>query len=93
VLDTFREAAVERGLLEDDKEWDLALTEAALAQTGRQMRHLFAMLLLHCQPGAPELLFERHITELCEDILQTLICSLFFIRLPILLKKVIKSET
>lgn len=69
VFDTFREACVERGLLEDDKEWDLALTEAALAQSARQMRHLFAMLLLHCEPVAPELLFDRHITELCEDIL------------------------
>src|SRR6266498_5401052 len=38
-------------------------------QTGRQFRHLFAMILLMCQPSAPELLWNTHKSALCEDLL------------------------
>jgi len=38
-------------------------------QTGRQLHHLFAMILLMCQPSAPELLWNTHKSALCEDLL------------------------
>ena len=38
-------------------------------QTGRQLRHLFAMILLTCQPLMPEVLWNTHKLALCEDLL------------------------
>lgn len=48
---TFREACEARGLLENDREWYLCLTEAAAFQMGKQFHQLFAtIIILH--PGA-----------------------------------------
>ena len=38
-------------------------------QTGKQLRHLFSMILLICQPIVPELLWNTHKSALCEDLL------------------------
>jgi len=53
---TFKEACIRLGLLQDDSEWNTCLYEASAMQTGKQLRHLFAMILLICQPLASELL-------------------------------------
>src|SRR5436189_4895073 len=66
---TFKEACIHLGLLQDDCEWDVCLHEASVMQTGRQLRHLFAMILLMCQPLAPELLWNTHKLALCKDLL------------------------
>jgi hypothetical protein len=47
---TFLKAAIDRGLLDDDKEWDRALTEARQHRFPHQMRELFALILMHCIP-------------------------------------------
>ncbi|XP_075088445.1 uncharacterized protein LOC107780595 [Nicotiana tabacum] len=36
-------------LLEDDKEWNDCLAEAALWETGNELRNLFVTILIHCQ--------------------------------------------
>ncbi|XP_062080881.1 uncharacterized protein LOC133785677 [Humulus lupulus] len=36
------------GLLDDDKEWIDCLTEAAIWATGKELRHLFVTILIHC---------------------------------------------
>lgn len=69
VCRTFKEACIHLGLLQDDCEWNLCLHEASIMQTGKQLRHLFAMILLMCQPSAPELLWNTHKSALCEDLL------------------------
>jgi hypothetical protein len=65
---TFREACLARGLLEDDGEWRQCLEEAAFMQTGSQLRQLFAMLLVFCQPSRPEDLWTRYATSICDDL-------------------------
>lgn len=52
--ETFQEACLKRGLLEDDGEWRICLEDAAEIQTGSQLRHLFAILLLFCSPANPK---------------------------------------
>ena len=66
---TFKEACIHLGLLQDDSEWNTCLYEASKIKTGQQLRHLFAMILLFCQPATPEILWNNHKLALCEDIL------------------------
>ena len=69
VCNTFKEACILLDLLENDTEWDTCLHEASQIKTGQQLRHLFAIILLYCQPAAPETLWNNHKLSLCEDIL------------------------
>src|SRR6266540_6398681 len=66
---SFKEACIYLGLLQDDAEWDACLRKASQLQTGQQLRHLFAMILLFCQPITPEDLWNTHKSALCENIL------------------------
>jgi hypothetical protein len=68
VYPTFREACLARGLLEDDGEWRQCLEEAAFMQTGSQLRQLFAMLLVFCQPSRPEVLWNQYAMSICDDL-------------------------
>jgi hypothetical protein len=68
VLDTFQMACSARGLLENDEEWDQCLTEAALIQTGKQLRQLFVTILLGNSPHDARGLFERHVRDLGDDL-------------------------
>ena len=64
---TFQAACAARGLLEGDSEWDQCLEEAALIQTGHQLRQLFTSILLHNDPLDPLSLYERHLPSLSDD--------------------------
>src|SRR5436305_591507 len=66
---SFKEACIVLGLLQDDEEWDQCLKEAGQVQTGAQLRKLFATLLLFCELTRPEILWEKHISALSDDIL------------------------
>lgn len=66
---TFKEAALQRGLLQDDRAWDSLLSEASNHQVPAQLRQLFANLLLFNQPSKPEVLWRNHRQALCEDLL------------------------
>jgi len=57
LCESFHEACLKRGLLEDDGEWLICLQDAAEIQTGSQLRHLFATLLLFCAPAEPKKLW------------------------------------
>ena len=50
---TFKEACIARGLIEDDKEWNLCLKEASQIQTGRELRQLYALILSTCEVTYP----------------------------------------
>ena len=50
VFETFREAAIQLGLLNDDKEWDRCLTDAEFYQMPVALRSIFASILVHCKP-------------------------------------------
>ena len=66
---SFKEACIYLGLLQDNAEWDACLWKASQLQTGQQLRHLFAIILLFCQLITPEDLWNTHKSALCEDIL------------------------
>jgi hypothetical protein len=66
---TFKEAAYRRGLLQEDGEWDAALTEATAMRMPAQIRELFANLLIYCDPRDPYALWEKHKEAMCEDLL------------------------
>lgn len=53
VLETYREACLELGLLENEKHWNLTLAEAALTNHPSQLRTLFAIILTNCLPANP----------------------------------------
>ena len=66
---SFKEACIALGLLQNDEEWDQCLKEARQIQTGMQLRKLFATLLLFCEVTRPEVLWEKNISALSDDIL------------------------
>lgn len=66
--ETFHDACVKRGLLEDDGEWQICLQDAAEIQTGSQLRHLFATLLLFCTPSQPNILWMNFRDKICDDL-------------------------
>ncbi|XP_016478495.2 uncharacterized protein LOC107799874 [Nicotiana tabacum] len=45
----YRDACYALGLLDDDKEWNDCLVEAALWAIENELRHLFVTILIHCQ--------------------------------------------
>jgi hypothetical protein len=65
--DNFKSACIARGLLDSDEQWDRSLAEAALWQTGSQLRELFVCILLHCQPASPLQLWTDHSKSLSDD--------------------------
>ena len=56
------------GLLDDDKEWDIALQEASVSATPAQLRSLFAHILIYCEVAEPLQLWERHWERMADDI-------------------------
>ena len=67
LCNTFREAAALRGLLADDSEWHKALEEVATYASGKQLRELFAYILLFCDIGSPLDLWTKFREELADD--------------------------
>ena len=66
---SYREACDKRGLLEDDSQWDKTLEEAAVSQSARSLRALFAVMLHSCSMSNPLALWEKYKDELSEDFL------------------------
>ena len=58
VYDTFQAVCRELGLLNDDKEWELVLTQAAGTDMCPQIRALYVIILMFCQPADPRKLFD-----------------------------------
>ncbi|XP_021991571.1 uncharacterized protein LOC110888349 [Helianthus annuus] len=69
VYETFKEACYAYGLLNDDKEWSDALSEAHMWASGSQLRELFVTMLLFCEVNSPGQLWEKHWETLSDDIL------------------------
>ena len=67
---TFHEAAVERKLMQDDKEWHNCLAELELICTDIDLiRNTFVMILCYSEPSSPAKLWFDHRIHLCQDIL------------------------
>jgi len=51
--DTFKDACIAMGLLADDNEWDQTLEEASVRASGRQLRDMFAFMLMFARSRIP----------------------------------------
>lgn len=69
LCDTYREACLKLGLLENDELWEKTLTEASLISLPQQIRNLFAIILTTCTPSNPKSLWEKYKEYISEDIL------------------------
>ena len=65
--ETYQEACRALGLLQDDNEWEEALTEASAIRMPTALRELFITIILFCNPSNPKELFEKHFMEWAED--------------------------
>lgn len=63
----YKNACVALGLLDSDEEWDHCLREAATWQGGHQLRNLFVLLLLNCNPADALALWNNHVEHLSDD--------------------------
>jgi hypothetical protein len=64
---TFKEAALAKGLLHNDTEYEACMQEAALSAMPSQIRRLFVTLLTFGDPADVEDLFHRHFDAMAED--------------------------
>ncbi len=55
------------GLFADDNEWHQALEEADLWASGRQLRDMFASMLMFCEVTNPKQLWDAHWESLSDD--------------------------
>ncbi|XP_076954306.1 uncharacterized protein LOC143628662 [Bidens hawaiensis] len=68
INDTYRSACGKLGLLVDDNEWLLALDETKAWATPKELRALFAHILLHCEVANPLRLWENQWRSMSDDI-------------------------
>lgn len=59
-------------LVVDDAEWDRTLEEAVGWKSPAQLRHFFALVIVHCRPKEPYLLWEKYKRDFSEDYMRTL---------------------
>ncbi len=67
-LDTFKEACVKLGLLDDDNEQDEIMQEVATCLMPAAIRRTFVSILLYITPTDCPAFFEKHLKTLSEDI-------------------------
>ncbi|XP_076951980.1 uncharacterized protein LOC143625563 [Bidens hawaiensis] len=70
IYDTYRSACEKLGLLVDDNEWLLALDEVKAWATPKELRALFAHILLHCEVTNPLRLWENQCRSMSDDIIR-----------------------
>ncbi|CAF4809532.1 unnamed protein product, partial [Rotaria sp. Silwood1] len=70
ICQTFMEAAKRRGLLHDDTEYERCMAEAVLFQMPQQLRTLFCVILLYCNPTKPIDLWNSFKGHMAEDFMQ-----------------------
>ncbi|XP_078434171.1 uncharacterized protein LOC144705400 [Wolffia australiana] len=68
VYDTYQSAAEALGLLHSDAEFDNDLTLASAIASPCQICELFAMILLYYELSQPDVLFEKYIDAMSDDI-------------------------
>ena len=67
VCTTYHEDAFHMGLVQDDKEWEIALDEASVVAMPAQIRSLFVIILTHGLPQNPQVLWEKYRDCMSED--------------------------
>jgi hypothetical protein len=64
---TYHEAAFNMGLVGDDKEWDITMEESSVTVMACQLRSLFVIILTHCLPMNPSVLWEKYKKHMSDD--------------------------
>ncbi|CAF0898032.1 unnamed protein product [Rotaria sordida] len=64
------EAAKRRDLLRDDTEYERCMSEAVIFQMPQQLRTLFCVILLYCNPTKPVDLWNSFKAHMGEDFMQ-----------------------
>jgi hypothetical protein len=72
LCETYQEACLVMGLLENDNQWDETLNEANESDSPSKIRTLFAIILSCCEVSSPKVLWENHKNCMSEDILYRL---------------------
>ena len=67
VCETYQEVCRELGLLRDDHEWQQVLEEAAGSKLCPQIRELYVVILMFCQPSNPRSLFDEFWSTWIDD--------------------------
>jgi PIF1-like helicase len=65
---TFYATCLARGLLQDNDEWHDCLLEASTMRSGDGLCHLFTVILKHCNPSWPNVLWDEFRDSLCDDL-------------------------
>ena len=65
--ETYKDVCLQLGLLQDDREWQRVLEEAAATQLCPRIRELYVMLLMFCMPSNPCQLFNMFWQTWCDD--------------------------
>ncbi|XP_011313593.1 uncharacterized protein, partial [Fopius arisanus] len=71
--ETFQGSCLALGLIEDDAEWERAMTEGEVWMMPRQLRHLFVRILIYCHPINPEVLWEKFKEAMSQDFQRLLV--------------------
>lgn len=71
IHETFKAAAIDRGLLDSDEEWSRCLTEANMFQMPKQLRETFAIICVFCSPQNPLELWNEFADKMSVDYLRT----------------------
>ena len=58
ICESYKEVCRELGLLKDDKEWSQVLEDSSGTKLCPQIRELFVVILMFCQPANPRALFD-----------------------------------
>ena len=66
-LDSYQAVCRELGLLNDDQEWTIVLRDAAVTKMCPQLRSLYVVILLYCQPADPAHLFNDFWPDWTDD--------------------------
>ena len=68
VFPTYKKACHELGILQDDREHELCLEESASKDMPEQLRSLFAMILVYCEPADCHSLWKKFKGNMYDDI-------------------------
>jgi hypothetical protein len=68
LLPSFQAAALALNLINDDRMWADCMRDAALYQMPKQLRTLFVVICVHCDPPNRSALFEEFLDDMSEDI-------------------------
>jgi len=68
VQETFYHACKAHGLLLNNKEWCLTISDAAYTYMGWQLCKLFVIILIQNLPSEPHLLWDKFKTEFCDNL-------------------------